>query len=148
MSKNLYLILRKTSEKHGHKLYPNYNRVRLAKNAAYPEGISVSEEKCEVELSALLTHTASRIITTLSLQISGKAVSSCTLMCKYGFDGSSGHSQYKQKWHQDGKTDESTFMSSLVPLRLIDDNSAFSDLVPLCVVENFRLDPKIFYSLP
>ncbi|XP_046401687.1 uncharacterized protein LOC124167721 [Ischnura elegans] len=42
----------------------------------------------------------------------------CTLICKYGFDGSAGHSQYKQKWTRDELNDEYLFASPLVPLHL------------------------------
>ncbi|KAJ4438516.1 hypothetical protein ANN_14461 [Periplaneta americana] len=37
--------------------------------------------------------------------------------------GNSGHSQYKQIWHQKEKSDESLFLTSLVPLRSVDTES-------------------------
>lgn len=42
------------------------------------------------------------------------------LYCKWGFDGSSGHSIYKQKFETDILQNENIFVTSLVPLRLID----------------------------
>lgn len=44
-----------------------------------------------------------------------------TLQCKWGFDGASGLSQYKQKYKIESSNDSSIFFSSFVPLRLIDD---------------------------
>ena len=41
------------------------------------------------------------------------------LILKYGFDGSSGHSAYKQKWNDDAVSDDqNVFVTSIVPLRL------------------------------
>lgn len=42
------------------------------------------------------------------------------LECKWGFDGSSGHSAYKQKFENQDATDEFLFITSFVPLRLLD----------------------------
>lgn len=44
-----------------------------------------------------------------------------TLICKWGFDGSSNHSRYKQKWTTSEISDESIFVTSLIPLKLIND---------------------------
>lgn len=41
------------------------------------------------------------------------------LITKWGFDGSSGQSEYKQKFDNSAKSDASVFLSSLVPLQLI-----------------------------
>lgn len=42
------------------------------------------------------------------------------LECKWGFDGSSGHSIYKQKFENQDATDEFIFAASFVPLRLLE----------------------------
>ncbi|CAH2000474.1 unnamed protein product [Acanthoscelides obtectus] len=42
------------------------------------------------------------------------------VICKWGFDGSSGHSQYKQKFSDLENTDEFLFLVAMTPLRLID----------------------------
>ncbi|KAK9710337.1 hypothetical protein QE152_g26052, partial [Popillia japonica] len=74
---------------------------------------------------ALLDHTTYRIIQlqadvidTLSPEILQKLLRHC----KWGCDGSSGQSVYKQKFTEDGKSDESIFYASLVPLQLIHNN--------------------------
>lgn len=44
-----------------------------------------------------------------------------TLECKWGMDGSSGHSRYKQVFQtEEHGTDEFLFFIALVPLRLVD----------------------------
>lgn len=42
------------------------------------------------------------------------------LTCKYGFDGSSGHSLYKQKFHDPDMTDEFVYFIAMCPLKLSD----------------------------
>lgn len=44
-----------------------------------------------------------------------------TLICKWGFDGSSGHSLYKQKFTDSSNTDEFLFSIGLVPIHLRND---------------------------
>ncbi|KAG8237482.1 hypothetical protein J437_LFUL017548 [Ladona fulva] len=92
LTKRQYKILRETAKNHGHMLYPSYEIVRKAKYAAYPDGIRVTEDFCEVDLQALVLHTASRIVASVSTVLSSRKKINSTLICKYGFDGSSGHS--------------------------------------------------------
>ena len=42
----------------------------------------------------------------------------CTLICKWGFDGSSGQGEYKQKFSSTDTSDDSLFCTTLVPLQL------------------------------
>ena len=46
-----------------------------------------------------------------------------TLVCKWGFDGASGHSAYKQTFSSPQYSDESLFSTTLVPLQLKSANS-------------------------
>ncbi|KAG8231959.1 hypothetical protein J437_LFUL008879 [Ladona fulva] len=119
-----YKIIRLTAEKIGHKLYPSYEKIRKAKCAAYPEGIVLAEDSCEVNLQSLLARTATRIVESVSTVPASERKIKCSLTCKYGFDRSSRHSQYKQEWQQEGRSDEFLFMSSLVPHRLVNENSS------------------------
>lgn len=41
------------------------------------------------------------------------------MFTKWGFDGSSGHSSYKQAFHGSDASDASVFITSIVPLRLV-----------------------------
>lgn len=85
-------------------------------------------------MQALLNHTVERI---LFLQrdvldtLSVENVKNMHLIFKWGCDGSSGQSIYKQKFTEDGKSDENVFFSSLVPLLLVckDSNDSNNEIV-------------------
>lgn len=121
LTKFQYKIIRKTAKKCGNQPYPSYERVRCQKNSSYPEGISVEEKKCEVDLQDLLNHTASRIIASMPWFSDDHGAVNLSLVCKWGFDGSSGYSPYKQIWGDPNASDDSLFATSVVPLRLLDD---------------------------
>ena len=78
-----------------------------------------------VPLQDLLDHTALRIIqqekdavTELVENLPPNEELSCKLVCKWGFDGSSGQNEYKQQFSSTEKSDESLFCTTLVPLQL------------------------------
>lgn len=48
LSKFQYNVLRSNAKKHNHELYPSYAKVLAAKIDSYPDGIIITEEKCEV----------------------------------------------------------------------------------------------------
>lgn len=114
MSRKSYNLLRAASKKKGHNIYPQYHNLLEAKKLTYPKNIKAEERICQVPLQDLLNHTATRILQTIKDSVEGKFA----LICKWGFDGSSGQSQYKQSWEEEGSSDESVFLSSLVPLKL------------------------------
>lgn len=123
MSKHQYLLVRKfINTKLAFKLFPSYENILAAKKKRYPEQISVSESHAEVELQSLLDNTASCI---LELQksviesITDSSADKLTLVGKWGFDGSTGHSEYKQKFFNNDLEDRSLFVTSYVPIRLV-----------------------------
>lgn len=119
LSKQSYNIIRLSSKKHNVDLYPSYPKLVAAKTLCYPGNIQCSEVCCQVPLQNILDHTAVRILQTLEVQLEGEF----TLHCKWGFDGSSGHSAYKQVWEEKGEvSDESVFITSFVPLVLTGDD--------------------------
>lgn len=90
-----------------------------AKKDAYPSHLYISDKLCEVSIQSLLYHTCRRLLQVPN--ISEKITthdSNLLLTCKYGFDGSLGHSAYKQKWTENIADDQNVFVTSLVPLRL------------------------------
>lgn len=107
-----------------HDIYPSYTAILEAKKDCYPEkdGIIITETMAEVKLQQLLDHTASRLL------INNNNLEECTneelidisVTYKWGFDGSTGHSQYKQRY-SDGSTlsnDSSIFFTSIVPIKM------------------------------
>ncbi|XP_032687790.1 uncharacterized protein LOC116851966 [Odontomachus brunneus] len=106
------------------KLYPSYNNVVKAKRLCYPPrtDITIKENCAEVKLQSILDHTAQHIlllqrevIGTLSIE----NVKNLHLTCKWGCEGSSGHSVYKQKFNEAGISNENVFFTSFVPLQLV-----------------------------
>ena len=126
-SKHSHQLSRNVARAHKCKLYPSYLEVEKAKKRCYPSVVytTVSESCAQIELQTLLDHTTSKIIQlqadvidTLNPEILQKLV----LYCKWGCDGSSSQTVYKQKLTETGKSDESIFYTSLVPLQLIHNN--------------------------
>ncbi|CAH1962303.1 unnamed protein product [Acanthoscelides obtectus] len=71
----------------------------------------------EVDLQELLQKTAESILEIINFEERDCRIK---VICKWGFDGSSGHSQYKQKFSDLENTDEFLFLVAMTPLRLID----------------------------
>ncbi|XP_039233158.1 uncharacterized protein LOC120322169 [Drosophila yakuba] len=123
MSKNQYLLIRNfVNSKISFDFFPCYKRILNSKKKRYPENISVDESHAEVELQSLLDNTASSI---LELQanvvetVNDDSIENLVLIGKWGFDGSTGHSEYKQKFSNNDLDDKSLFVTSYVPLQLI-----------------------------
>lgn len=119
-----YKQTRKWSIRAGHKVFPSLYSVRKAKVACYPpeEQIIVNETRAEIKVQAVLDKTTERLILAQQEVISSLLpCSSFTLTSKWGCDGSSGHSLYKQKFTNFDDSDEFLFVFSFVPLQLRDD---------------------------
>ncbi|KYN21922.1 hypothetical protein ALC57_05694, partial [Trachymyrmex cornetzi] len=112
ISKRAYQTTRNETKKKGCKLFPSYKHVEKAKKMCYPPDfyVNITETSAEVKLQIVLDKTIARI---LKLQedvirnINPAHVKNVKLYCKWGCDGSSGQSVYKQKFSEDGKSDES-----------------------------------------
>ena len=125
MTKQAYQTQRLAAKSKNADIYPPYNEVREAKNKCYPDNIEVSEGSAKVSLQSLLDHTTLRIvqqekekITELIENLDDGEELECSLICKWGFDGSSGQSEYKQKFSSADMDDSSLFCTTLVPLQL------------------------------
>lgn len=90
------------------KIFPPYKRLQKEKSKCYPENIKITESEAEVPLQSILDHTVVK-----SLYPSNRL----SLISKWGFDGSSSHTQYKQSFISED--DKYMFLTSFVPLRLI-----------------------------
>jgi hypothetical protein len=120
LSKYQYYVLRKTLIEKELCQLPSYQKILTAKKLCYPpspDDIMVTETGAKVKLQALLDLTAKKLIKITGVHFK---LSVLKLICKWGCDGSSSHSTYKQN-HNAGDTfsDSSVFMVSLVPLRLM-----------------------------
>lgn len=118
-TKAQYMMMRNISIQHNHKLYPSYNSILEVKKECRPNNITVTETSASVPLQDLLDHTISRIIQYRQEEISSIECSDeLTLIVSWGFDGSTGQSQYNQKGIE-AQSDSSLFAATLIPLRLI-----------------------------
>lgn len=124
LSKSKYIQLRVSSMEHGVHLYPSYYQIQLAKRDCYPpkEMMTFTETYVEIELQALLDLTIQRLWKVLKIETNDK-LQNLKLISKWGFDGTSGQSFYKQGFTDniidvDKPRDESIFAISLVPLKL------------------------------
>lgn len=121
LSKQSYLDIRSSLRRKKFNAYPSYKKVFKAKARCYPQDITVTEISAEVKLQALLNHTCERILSVQTDRINAlnsEVVKNFRLICKWGFDGSSGQSEYKQKFASDDSSDTHMFLTSLVPLQI------------------------------
>ena len=122
MTKQSYQKVRSAAKGKKADIYPPYNKIREANKQCYPNNnISVKEDFASVPLQYLLDHTALRIIQEQKESITEVVENptesqelSCKLICKWGFDGAFGQSEYKQKFSSTDKTDESLFCTVLL----------------------------------
>lgn len=96
MSKSQYMLIKNyVNSKISFDLFPSYQTIVSANKKRYPENISVDESHAEIKLQILLDNTAMSI---LELQgdviksITDESIENLTLIGKWGFDGSTGHS--------------------------------------------------------
>lgn len=124
-TKNTYTLMRSGAKNHNADIYPSYHKLLAAKMECYPkDGIKISDISAEVTLQNLVDHTTNRLFKQQKEVLKQHKCGKLILSYKWGCDGSSGHSRYKQAFgdsHED-KTDEYLFAICLVPLQLKDDN--------------------------
>lgn len=117
LSRKQYEIIRNYAKD----IFPSYKLVQAEKALCYPKDVQVTETEAVVPLQSLLDHTATRLIHSQKSVLLTQSISSSdkiVLHTKWGFDGSSSHTQYKQKFISETADDKYMFLSSLVPLRL------------------------------
>lgn len=127
LTKWQYNTLRKsTQEVCDHNIFPSYYALQNEKLKCYPpkSTITVTDTSVKIQLQALLDITAKRLITSIVID---EACKDMTLISKWGFDGASNQSNYRQRLHTDSTEgddyddfdDSSIFMGSLIPIKLV-----------------------------
>ncbi|XP_072375997.1 uncharacterized protein [Diabrotica undecimpunctata] len=116
-----YKNVQQEAKERGFNAYPCYDYVAKVKEQCYPrvENITVTDISAEVRLDALLNHTAQRICKNILGERLDTNMQNYSLIYKWGCDGSSGHSLYKQPFEDPESTDEYMFIISLVPIKLV-----------------------------
>lgn len=122
LSKEKYIVLRNELKKRKHDALPSYNKIIAAKKECLPVMEEVTNISVSVSLQKLLDSTAGRILhLKTEHEIEAMSDTSVVLESKWGCDGSSGQSEYKQRINEDNceiVTDANMFITSMVPLRL------------------------------
>jgi len=126
LTKHQYNLIRTQAKKHGCNIYPAYHLLRYAKNECYPDKscLQITESCAEVKLQALLDITTQRILKSQGQgsiidSVSDKYFEKLYLISKWGCDGSSQQSEYKQVFNSECDSDSSIFFTSVVPLQLV-----------------------------
>lgn len=139
MTKKQYVSVRLLSKDHNANIYPSYKEILQTKEQCYPSEIIVSEKCAEIKLQSLIDHTVRRLVAVqydvIKQYLTTRKVSTSPLsvIFKWGCDGSSGHSRYKQKWTEEHDThdndDSCMFAVSMVPIRLFATNNDGDSIV-------------------
>ena len=127
LSKYQYTSLRQLTKDKGIDIYPSYEAIKKAKGECYPEenGIIIKDTSAEIKLQSLLDCTATRLVKlqedVLSVSNSEMLLENVEILYKWGFDGSSGQRQYKQRFSEETSTnisDSNLLITSLVPIQM------------------------------
>lgn len=119
LTKFQYEYMRMEFKNLGLDILPTYRRVVTVKKTCYPENVDYRESGVLVGLQELLNHTSERLLTSKTVPDLGTVSSELRLLSKWGCDGSSGHSEYKQRFEDPTLSDTSIFLTSVVPLKLM-----------------------------
>lgn len=120
LSDKKYNVLRSVVNNVNENLFPSLYSLRKEKKNFLPKIINITDVSASVPLQELLNNTVDSISRLLDLDRNIRA----NLICKWGFDGSGGHSLYKQRFLDNESTDEYLFLIALVPLKLVDFESS------------------------
>lgn len=123
LTRHQYLLIKKfIDNKISKHILPSYQSVVQSKKRCYPSDIVVTESSAEVQLQGLLDHTANRILESkkdILESVPNESLNKISLIGKWGFDGSTGHSEYKQCFSDSTLGDSNLFVTSYVPLQLV-----------------------------
>ena len=121
LSQAVYQNLRNGAKEKGAKnLYPSYHEVKKAKQLCYPD-YTVTESEARVNLQSLVNITINRTLESRKSVLTvaeSKNITEWNAVFKYGMDGTTGQSRYKQKFDNPELNDSSFFVASCVLLRI------------------------------
>ena len=117
LSQDDYQTLRNVALAHNANIFPSYHKILAAKKECYPANIEVSEIRAQQPLQRILKidEVREKIIENMDQNNNNNDL---VLRCKWGFDGATGQSQYKQRYNDESFDDSSLFSAMLVPLDL------------------------------
>lgn len=115
LSDRKYIVLRQKINSLHTNCLPSLHALRREKQSIIPP-IIADEFSTEVELKCLMRKTVEGIAELCDVQNITEN-EKLSLICKWGMDGSSGHSRYKQKFDNPDHSDEFMFLIAFVPLK-------------------------------
>lgn len=122
LSVHQYTTMQMEAVDRGYGIYPSYYYLAKAKQFCSPplRKITITDTSVEIELQDLIDHNVrvQRLCSYLEEVIASVTDNNFILYFKWGCDGSSGHSLYKQPFEKEESTDEYLLSISLLPLRL------------------------------
>lgn len=123
LSKFQYERIRIQAKASNADIFPAYKQLAPARKQCYPDNVHVTEKGVSIDLQSLIDHTVRRFFLDSSVrlpEIVESNVYPLTFLVKWGCDGSSDQSCYKQKFNDPTISDESIFTISMVPLEIRD----------------------------
>lgn len=130
LSQKQYRLIKKRLKDLNCDVLPSYHEILKSKETCRPKNLSVSSTKASVPIGDLLDHTTRRIVTLCENELirymDCKNIDSLDvkMINKYGFDGSSGQSEYNQEIDSE-KSDSNLFAVTLSPLVLNCEDQSF-----------------------
>lgn len=112
----------------GTDLYPSYQEILKYKKLSYPvlNPDDFTETEAKVTLQNLVDTTVERILINIA-----DLNSTCDIIAthKWGMDGSSGHSEFKQRFMDPKNSDSTVFCTNLVPISLTYRDDSQKDVI-------------------
>lgn len=104
-------------------ILPCYKLLLREKQKCYPREITIEAHQARVSIQSLVEHTLNKVFLAIESELnavvgtSSSEIIECSCEFSYGFDGSSGFSQFQQELNTQ-RSDKSLFVSSLCLLRV------------------------------
>lgn len=125
LTKHTYKLMQAGAKSRNANIYPTYDALLSAKKQCYPNGISIEDYSAHIPLQSMVNHIVTRIVESSSLEFQFDSTAEqdqkITAIYKWGCDGSSGHSTYRQGFLNENNniSDECLFAVCIVPLRIV-----------------------------
>lgn len=104
LTKDQYINIRVDAKKRNSGIYPPYSSVVEAKTRCYPQNYRVLDTGCYIPIQDLLNHTVQRICKIPGVQINFINHFNFNVIYKWGCDGTSDQSHYKQLFNANEKS--------------------------------------------
>ena len=129
-SKHTYKLMQAGAKQRNANTYSTCHIIQLEKEKCYPIYMAFPDVSGEIPLQYLVNKTAERLVYLQSDVLEQKKSHEIYLAYKWGCDGSSGHSNYKQKFNNNNadNSDQHLFAVCLVPLQLKANNVCYGKI--------------------